>query len=101
MKTVKFSVNGGVGNLDLCSQAPIALAVIQLLGVSTQRDGLTVEDVINELAEVGVLQPGNNEKNAMSNLLHRLKRAGLVQNPDVRGGTRRYIRTTASVVLVV
>ena len=101
MKTVKFSVNGGVGILDLCSQAPIALAVIQLLSASTQRDGLTVEDVINELAKVGVLQPGHDEKNAMSNLLCRLKRAGLVQNPAIRGGTRRYIRSSVSVMLVI
>jgi|GEM_PF-1966874 len=101
MKTVNFSVTNGDSRLNLCGQAHIALAVLQALSVTAQRDGLTVDDVIDDLAKVGALQPGQDERGLMSTLLSRMKHAGLIQNPDVRGGSRRYIRTAVSVCLLV
>lgn len=99
MKTVTFSAGQGLGELDLCSQAPIALAILQQLGAAPRREGLTAEELIHELAAVGVLFPTQNEKNAISTLLNRLKGAQLIRNPKVPGGSRRYIRTATTVSL--
>lgn len=101
MKTVTFSAARGLGKLDLCSQAPIALAILQHLEVAPKREGLTAEELINGLASIGVLFPAQNEKNAISTLLNRLKAAHLICNPTVRGGSRRYIRTAMPVSLII
>lgn len=99
MKTVMISSGSGLGELGLCSQAPIALAILQQLSAAPQAEGLTAEELIDGLAAVGVLFSTPNERNAIKSLLDRLKSAHLVQNPAVSGGSRRYIRTSLSISL--
>ena len=103
MKTVTFSAGTAIGEqaLGFCSQAPIALAILQRLSCTSRRKGLTAEELINDLAAIGVLFPAQNERNAISTLLNRLQAAQLVCHPDICGGTRRYIRTSLPVSLII
>ena len=83
MKTVTFSTGTALGELGLCSQAAIALAILQRLSCTSRRKGLTAEELINDLAAIGVLFPAQNERNAISTLLNRLQAAQLVCHPDI------------------
>ena len=100
MKSVRFIVAGNQVGVDFNSQAPFALAIIQALGTAHRQNGLTVEEIIDKLAGVGIMQPGRNEKSSTSNLLQKLMQAGAVVHPSIPGGIRRYVLQASQIQLV-
>lgn len=101
MKTAKLIVAGNKIALGLHRQAPFALAILQVLRAKGKDQGLTVEEIIEQLTEIGVIQPSRNEKNSTSNLLQKLINAGAVTHPPTAGGTHRYIAKASQVQLVI
>ena len=101
MKTAKLIVSGNKISLALHRQAPFALAILQVLRAEGEGRGLTVEEIIEQLTDIGVIQPSRNEKNSTSNLLQKLINAGAVTHPPTTGGSHRYIAKASQVHLVI
>jgi hypothetical protein len=101
MKTVQLVVSGRPVSFGLNSQAPFALAVMQVLHTAHRQNGLTVDEIIDKLSDVGVIQPGRNEKGSTSNLLQKLIHFGALTHPAMAGGSRRYILKTSEIQMVI
>lgn len=99
MKTARFLVNNEPVDLAMDCLAPWAVAMIQVLSNVDPKVGMTAKELLVELMnKVGLLDVGDEEA-AISVLLGRLKKAGLVQN--VPGNTRRYIRAAVAIQLAI
>ena len=99
MKTVKFLVDGVLVNLAMDCLAPWAVGVLQLLSNADRQVGLSAEELLAALMnKVGLLDVGN-EKTAMSVLLGRMKKAGVIRN--VAGSCQRYVRSDVSISLAI
>ena len=66
------------------------LGICQLLA-NAGNQGLTIADLVDGLANNGMLLRGQGERQTISMLLQRLKKSGAVDHPTGTGTRRKYI----------